>query len=113
MAQGLCAPEHRPKDVPSIAWVIPAGETLVVQGHRYTGTVMEAKALPLCRICPQQWSCTRWAIEVDEPTGTWGIAYSLLKWLKKQPDSLMIVDSAAARHATVETHVLGVKSHRV
>lgn len=113
MLQGLCAPHNRPRDVPHVAWVVPYGETLQVNGHRYHGAVMESKAMPLCRVCPQQWSCTRWAIEVDEPTGTWGIPYKLLHWLKRQPDSLMIVDTAAASSTPVEVHVLSVKSRRV
>lgn len=99
--------------MPAVAWLVPYGETLVVDGRRYTGALMEARAMSFCRACPQQWSCTRWAIEVDEPTGTWGIPFSLLRWLKKQPDALLIVDSAAASHSTVEHHVLGIKAHRV
>lgn len=96
-----------------MAWLVPYGETLAVDGRKYNGAVMEGKAMPLCRVCPQQWNCARWAIEVDEPIGTWGIPYSLLRWLKKQPDSLMIVDSAAAQHVTVEAHVLTIKARRI
>lgn len=113
MYEGLCHVSQRPPGTPALAWVIPAGEHRVIDGVEHNGDVMQAIALPICDKCPQQWLCTRWAVDVDERTGTWGIAYKQLVWLKKQPDATTIVDAARVNAIPIQYAVKKVRDYRV
>lgn len=96
-----------------MAWAVPKGETRVVDFIRYVGEDMERIAVPICHSCAQQWLCARWAIEVDERTGTWAMPYERLKWLKRQTDALAIIDSARVNEIPVDTAVQVIRRHRV
>lgn len=113
MVEGSCHPRNRPSEITEMAWKVPYGETRIVDGVKYEGERMERIALPICANCPQQWLCTRWAIEVDERTGTWGVGYGQLRWLKKQPDALNIIDTARVNLVTVQRAVQKVRELRV
>lgn len=112
MREGLCHPLNRDPRLPHMTWMVPWGEVRIVDGVRYEGAEMESLALPICAQCPQQWLCARWAIEVDERTGTWGIPFKLLQWLKRQPDNLTIVDNARVHQVTVQRAVQLVRDVR-
>lgn len=63
----------------------------------------------ICRTCPQQWLCTRHAVETDVRTGTWGVPYEDINWLKNRKDGLNIIDHARANEITVEHAVALVR----
>lgn len=96
-----------------MSWKISRGEIRVVDGHRYVGETCEQHVMPICRVCPQQWLCTRYAVETDVRTGTWGITYEQISWLKKQTDALSIIDHAKVRGRTVEEAVRIARTVRV
>lgn len=112
MDDAACHPLIRDPELSHMTWMVPFGETRVVDGVRYSGEMMESIALPICHECPQQWLCTRWAIEVDERTGTWGLPFKQLLWLKKQPDALSIVDTARVHNIPIQKAVRIVRDVR-
>lgn len=113
MSDGACHPSHRDPEVPQMAWKVPAGETRVVDGVKYVGEIMEKVALRVCDHCPQQWLCTRWAVDVDERTGTWGVSYKNLVWLKKQTDNVQIIDTARIHNIPIQQALKIVRELRV
>lgn len=52
-------------------------------------------ALTLCAMCPVQWDCAAYALNADEPDGTWAMSLKDRKWLRKQPDAHKIVEQAS------------------
>lgn len=107
MVEGLCHPTKKPAD-PHI-WVISGEEKSWHQGKLYRGSVCETEAMIICRTCPQQWLCTRHAVETDVRTGTWGVPYEDINWLKNRKDGLNIIDHARANEITVEHAVALVR----
>jgi hypothetical protein len=59
----------------------PIGETVV------SGKTLIDVALTFCAMCPVQWDCAIWAIEVRERCGTWGMPYERLEQAQKDPDT--------------------------
>lgn len=112
MTLGLCHPRNKP-EVSAVAWKISRGETRIVDGHRYVGETCEWHVMPICRVCPQQWLCARYAVETDVRTGTWGVPYDDIRWLKKQPDAVSIIDHARVQSITIETAIRAVRAVRV
>lgn len=113
MVDGLCHPTRRPSHMTSHTWALIRGERREIDGAVWNGDNCEATALRICEQCPAQWLCTRWAILVDERTGTWGLAFTDLRWLKKQPDAENIVDVARVNDVPVQVAVRMVRAHRV
>lgn len=111
MAEGLCHPRNKPK-VNAVAWKISRGETRIVDGQRYIGERCEAQVMPVCRECPQQWLCARYAIETDVRTGTWAVPFDYIRWLKFQPDALSIIDHARVNEVTVENAIRVIQGLR-
>lgn len=112
MQDAACHPLIRDPELPHMTWMVPSGEVRIVGGVRYAGEEMEALALPICHECSQQWLCARWAVEVDERTGTWSIPFKQLQWLKKQEDALSIVDTARVHNVPVQRAVQIVRDVR-
>lgn len=92
------------------AWTVTPSETLIIGGSRYEGRTLIRMALELCRICPVQWECTRFALATAHHHtyiwGTWGTDQTSLRWLKKQKEvGLAIVDVADSTSTPVQVAV--------
>lgn len=103
MVEGLCHPSNNTTD--PMFWIISGEEKVKRDGHIYRGSTCEAAAMELCRRCPQQWLCARYAVETDVRTCTWGVPYEDIQWLKNRKDGLNIIDHARANEITVEKAV--------
>lgn len=100
MKEGLCHPTNKPDD--PMYWIVSGEEKIWRNGKLYKGGLCEAQAMSVCRRCPQQWLCARYAVETGVSTGTWGVPYEDIKWLIKRKDGLNIIDHARANEITVE-----------
>lgn len=103
MKKGLCHPSNKPDD--PMVWIISGDERTWHNGVYYKGEHCERAAMEVCRICPQQWLCSRYAVETDVRTGTWGVPLRDINWLKKRKDGLSIIDHARVNEITVEQAV--------
>lgn len=113
MDRGSCRPDRRPDGTSYVTWVVTHGETRRIDGQTYDGATQEAKALRVCRDCPQQWLCGRWAVEVEEDAGTWAMPLKMLRWLRRQPDAESIIDHARVNDIAVQDAVELVHDVRV
>ena len=113
MSQGSCSPENRSWSVGKMTWMVPRGETRVVDGVKYVGDEQERIALKICGTCPMQWQCARWAVEVQEASGTWAMPLNSLRWMLKQDDALLIVDNARVNEIPVARAVEVVRGYRM
>ena len=83
------------------AWTcLPGDEVNGIEG----GDLIKA-ALLVCRICPQQYLCALWAVEVEEESGTWAMPHNDLLWLIRQPDAEGIIHEARVKGLAVQDHV--------
>lgn len=81
-------------------------------GTRIPGVEMVGYALNECGMCPAQWDCARWAVEVSEDYGTWAMAFDDLRWLKTQADAISIIESARSKGLTVQVTVRSRRARR-
>lgn len=62
-------------------------------------------ALTICQSCPVQYDCTRFALQVDERWGTWGVDIIDLQWMKHTKRGPEIIDAAEALGVSVHVAV--------
>ena len=65
------------------AWFIEPNAKQRIGDVMVRGEELIKVALDICMHCPVQWDCTTWALEVEEPQGTWGLPFEDLRWLRK------------------------------
>ncbi len=70
--------------LPSL-WLVKTDETYVFVGRRTSGAKLIELALLECAMCPVQWDCARFAVQVREPLGTWAMSIEDREWLQDQP----------------------------
>lgn len=100
--KGLC--RHDNGDT-NIAWRVAPSDRVDVGGSRYVGAELIAYAEAVCELCPAQWSCARYALESEALFGTWGMDYEKLEWLRRQGNSLAVIDAADAEDVPVQVAV--------
>lgn len=76
-------------------------------GHKINGYQAQLRVVEhLCMICPVQWECIRWAVEVREEVGVWGLTARDRWWLTNLGDrALGIIDQARATETPVHIAV--------
>jgi hypothetical protein len=95
------------------AWYADERKPFVMSdGTTVPGAEMAAHALNECGMCPAQWDCARWAVEVHEDYGIWAMRWDDLKWLRSQSDVFNIIESARAKHRTVQVTVVQLRARR-
>lgn len=87
------------------AWTCRPSETVVIAGVRLDPKELIEAALMICSTCPAQYQCARWALDVREESGTWGMRHDDLLWLSRQPDGPEIIDEAEAEERPVQVVV--------
>lgn len=89
------------------AWFIePSGKQRIGDAI-VRGEELIKVALDICMHCPVQWQCARWALEVEEPQGTWGLPFDDLRWLRRQfgDQAAGVIDRAEGLDDPVQVHV--------
>lgn len=103
--QAVCRGHNKPGSPFQHAWTSEPADKLLVDGQRITGAQLIEIALTFCQMCPVQWDCTTWALDVEERTGTWGIPYEDLVWLRTQRHPYQLIETARARGEAVQVAV--------
>ena len=70
-------------------------------------------ALLICRGCPVQYDCARYAVEGMMLAGTWGMPLTALEWLRKQDDWEELVEFAETVGAPIQDVVADVRRDRL
>lgn len=114
--QAVCRGHNKPGSPFKDAWTTdPATMHIIGEGPAakvVSGQMLIDIALTFCAMCPVQWDCTTWALEVGERIGTWGVTYDDLLWLRERRDPLRIVETARASGTAVQVAV-ATRRHRV
>lgn len=84
---------RRNPNVPQFAWTVMESDSGPLLLDRPAETWI-AMALLVCRACPAQYDCARFAIAADERFGTWAMPLDHLKRLKQSPWKERIIDVA-------------------
>jgi hypothetical protein len=66
--------------------------------------------LDLCMHCPVQWDCATWALNVDEPQGTWGMRFEDLRALREIRNPLALIERARLAEVPVQVAVRRLRS---
>lgn len=61
------------------AWTTTSTETVTIGDERIPGRKLIQMAVMICRTCPVQWECARYAIKSEAEIGTWGSEISKIK----------------------------------
>lgn len=64
-----------------VLWTASEGVNVTIAGVEIPGIDAQEAAAMICSGCPVQWDCVRWAIEVGEVAGVWGMTLRELRWL--------------------------------
>jgi hypothetical protein len=107
--QAVCRGHNKPGSPFKDAWTTdPSTLHIIGEGPDakvITGQMLIDVALTFCQMCPVQWDCTTWALDVGERIGTWGVAYDDLEWLRHQRVPQRIVDNARSKGVAVQVYV--------
>jgi len=76
------------------AWTTTSSETVNVGDERIPGRKLIQMAVMICRTCPVQWECTRYAIKSEAEIGTWGTEISKVKFLASRNNYEQLLDAA-------------------
>lgn len=83
-------------------------KTQAVDGVR--GSELIKMALMVCRTCPAQYDCTRYAVQGQMRAGTWAMGIANLRWLQTRPDAADITDAAEKSGTPMEDVVQSLRS---
>jgi hypothetical protein len=108
-AEARCRPSNRP-GLPDFAWTVVESDSGPLLLGRDAETWIEM-ALMICRSCPAQYDCARFALATDERFGTWAMPLEDLKLLKKQRGRDRILDIAEANGMPVQEAVAVALRH--
>jgi len=112
----VCRGHNKPGSPFQHAWTAdPSNRYTIGEGDgakTVTGQMLLDVGLTFCAMCPAQWDCAIWAINVGERTGTWGMLYDDLIWLREQKNPINIIESARGKGASVQVAV-STRRHRV
>lgn len=80
----------------------------VVPGRLYNGIpggeLVQFAAL-MCRSCPAQWDCARFAVEGKMMAGTWSMPITELRWMQKQEGATDLIEDARKGNKPVQVAV--------
>jgi len=95
---------RRNPNIPQFAWTVMESDSgpLLLDHEAETWIAM---ALMVCRNCPAQYDCARFAIAADEKWGTWAMPLEDLKRLKKDPWAARTIDVAEELGTPVQVAV--------
>lgn len=81
-----------------VAWTCTPAERIPIGKSRYLGAELIAYAEATCELCPVQWECVRFAVQIEAKVGTWGLTFSDLEWLRStfpdEADQIAFVNAA-------------------
>lgn len=112
MSKGLCRNQDK---LPAKAWFCGENGSMEMAGKTVDCGEVTKLAAMICQTCPQQWNCTRWAVQVAEQWGTWGCRIRHLRWLQEDIeswDAMLIIDDAEAAGIPVEIACRDAKKAR-
>jgi hypothetical protein len=90
--------------VPGFAWtVVKTDRGPLLQGRPAEAWI--TMAVSICKACPVQYDCARFAVQVDERYGTWSMDIRDLSWLKGRDNWNAIVDAAESTSTPIATAV--------
>lgn len=106
MKQAHCAPKDKPRDTRG-PWLVAKGDDVKIGDATYSGSTLIEYALLVCKNCPAQWECARFAVKTWPNWGTWACDISDLKWLTKQRPgfSIQLIKTAEATGTPVQVAV--------
>lgn len=80
-----------------------------------TGYEAQARVVEeFCMVCPVQWECARWGVEVDEEVGVYALTVRDRRWLTRQGDAAFgIIDRARAKSEPVSVAVRRIRTNLV
>jgi hypothetical protein len=92
------------------AWITDAGTKHQLGDQTVVGSTLIEVALTFCAMCPVQWDCAVWAINVREPCGTWAMPYEDLERCKADPEgALTRIARARVTGTSVQVAMRGVR----
>lgn len=96
------------------AWITDRTTKHTLGSMTITGDTLIDVALTFCRICPAQWDCAIWAIQVEERCGTWAMPIeTLLPLQRNQPKAVALIERARAAGTPVQVAVRRTRPSRV
>lgn len=106
MQYGLC----RTGKLPGIAWRCgenPEDATIRIAGRDVKCDEVTKMAVMICQVCPVQWSCARFSIDIEAEWGTFGCRRRHMRWLQEIEywDAMLIIDDAEKLGTPVEIAV--------
>lgn len=100
--------------LPGIAWRCGENGTMEIAGKTVDCAEVTKAAVQICQTCPVQWSCTKFAVQVEAEWSTWGCRMRHLRWLQEleEWDAVLILDDAEKLEIPVEIAVRDAKKLR-
>ncbi len=95
--EGYCRSWASTEAVPS-PWQFDPKQVVVIERSDGTkaklfGHDMVRLALLDCRQCPAQYRCAEYAVRAQMVAGTWAMRIADLRWLRKQPEAIKLVEA--------------------
>jgi len=75
-------------------------------GTKISGATLTEVALQFCAMCPVQWDCATWAINVEEPYCVWGASHEDIEWLQRKRSTRAAGDIERARREGTAVQVM-------
>lgn len=104
------------------AWTCGEHGKIKISGHYVKCSELTEMAVMICQTCPVQYDCARYAVDYEEPAGTWAMHRRHLEWLQnvgvrlverlKPGEAHDIIAAAEAEQVPVEQYVAAVRVAR-
>jgi hypothetical protein len=95
------------------AWTTTAAETITVGDEKLPGRKLIQMAVMVCRTCPVQWECARYAIKSEAEIGTWGTEIAKIKMLGAQHNYNELLDAAQECDIPVDDMAKQIQSAKI
>lgn len=100
-------------DIPGRAWTVTSAESVTIGGERIPGRKLIQMAVMVCRTCPAQWSCAKYAIKSEAEIGTWGTEIANIKMLATMPNYEALLEAAENLDISVDEMVRKLPRARI
>lgn len=88
------------------AWITDPSTKHRLGDQTVLGSTLIDVALTFCAMCPVQWDCATWAVQVRERCGTWAMPYERLEQMQANPErAIVIIDRARITGTPVQIAV--------
>jgi hypothetical protein len=94
------------------AWVVSPEQRITLGDKTIRGENLIAAALGVCVGCPAQWACATYAVRSMADAGTWGMHIDDLRWLRRQPDAIPMIEVCEEVHEPVQSGIKNLRSIR-